>query len=208
MDVDKFGDDDVWDDALFNIDDEPDSPAGVADFEVEKCELKPHNAPLLPDIVPSFADGFDEACEKAAASMPGDLFPQMVSPVASPALPGDLGLSGVALRVARAFGAEHGCGAAVKACAFAVASLPEDAQQAAVTLVEAASISPDGVGAFAQVLQREAAAAADADRDRRRAWRPLAAWRASRTLFAPSFDEAAATAFRLWSDLSGEPFQP
>ncbi len=90
--------------------------AGVADFEVEKCELKPHNAPLLPDIVPSFADGFDEACEKAAASMPGDLFPQMVSPVASPAtLPGDLGLSGVALRVARAFGAEHGCGAAVGA---------------------------------------------------------------------------------------------
>ena len=91
--------------------------AGVADFDVEKCELKPPtNIPLLPDIVASFADGFDEACEKAAASMPGDLFPQMVSPVASPAtLPGDLGLSGVALRVARAFGAEHGCGATVGA---------------------------------------------------------------------------------------------
>ena len=39
MDVDKFDEDDVWDDALFNIDDEPDSPAGVADFDVEKCEL-------------------------------------------------------------------------------------------------------------------------------------------------------------------------
>ena len=117
MDVDKFDEDDVWDDALFNIDDEPDSPAGVADFDVEKCELKPpSNIPLLPDIVPRFADGFDEACEKAAASMPGDLFPQMGSPVASPAtLPGDLGLTGVALRVARAFGAEHGCGAAVGA---------------------------------------------------------------------------------------------
>jgi len=108
MDVDKFDTEDVWDDALFSIDDEPDSPAGVADFEVEKCELKPHNAPLLPDIVPSFADGFDEACEKAAASMPGDLFPQMVSPVASPATLPDMGLSGVALRVAQAFGAEHG----------------------------------------------------------------------------------------------------
>ena len=80
----------------------------------------------------------------------------------------------------------------VKACAFAVAALPEDAQQAAIALVEAASIAPDGVGAFAQVLQKEAVAAADADQDRRRAWRPLAAWRASRTLFAPSFDEAAA----------------
>ena len=113
MDVDaKFDADDVWDDALFNIDDEPDSPAGVADFEVEKCELKPHNAPLLPDIVPSFADGFDEACEKAAASMPGDLFGPVVSPVGAPE---DLGLTGVVLRVARAFGAEHGCGAAVGA---------------------------------------------------------------------------------------------
>ena len=40
--------------------------------------------------------------------------------------------------------------------------------------------------------QPEALAAAEADGDRRRAWRPLAAWRASRTLFAPSFDEAAA----------------
>ena len=50
MDVDaKFDVDDVWDDALFNIDDEPDSPAGVADFDVEKCELKPPtNIPLLP----------------------------------------------------------------------------------------------------------------------------------------------------------------
>ena len=83
---------------------------------MEKCELKPPtNIPLLPDIVPSFADGFDEACEKAAASMPGDLFPQMVSPVASPATLPDMGLSGVALRVAQAFGAEHGCGAAVGA---------------------------------------------------------------------------------------------
>ena len=44
MDVDQFGDDDVWDDALFNIDDEPDSPASFGALMKLRRRVSPHAA--------------------------------------------------------------------------------------------------------------------------------------------------------------------
>ena len=45
MDVDaKFDADDVWDDALFNIDDEPDSPASLRARMKLRRRVSPHAA--------------------------------------------------------------------------------------------------------------------------------------------------------------------
>jgi hypothetical protein len=61
-----------------------------------------------------------------------------------------------------------------------------------------------GAAAFAAVVDAEVARIVDADGAARRAWRPLAAWRACRTKPpAREANEAAARALQLWDDLSG-----
>ena len=88
---------------------------------------------------------------------------------------------------------------------FAEAPAPAGGQLLALLLdVDASATAEAGVGALAALCQ-----AAEADvqwpdtaRERRLAWRPLAAYRAAHAHFEPTFAEEAALALELWGDLA------